>query len=275
MGTLHQKDKKSLKDGTTFFKDSYGSGIKNKEEKPMTLKDYERHIIMNREGKYEDDSEEPSFSGNSNKKQVASEFDDGGVSSGDDDDDLLTSGLFKVKNHEQEQIDKIDSKERGCDLFAFVKGEVKEVGEKRDQDLLTGLKEAWTNPKNSNKEKWLADFFLNKRYLDEEDESIERAYNEVMIDEEPLSDDEQTVEKMEDFETKYRFRYEEPDQEFIKHHPRIIPDSMRQKDDKRKEKREEVKQRKEEDKERKRQEIQQLKALKLQEIQEKIQKIKE
>lgn len=274
MGALHQKDKKSLKDGTTFFKNHYVSDNKKKEEKPMTLKDYERHIIMNRDGKFEDDNEGPSFSGSNIKEQVASEFDDGGVSSGDEDD-LLTSGLFKKKNQDKEQPDESESKENDGDILAFVKGEVATVGDKKEQDLLTGLKEAWADPNNSKKDKWLTDFFINKRYQDEEDEGIERAYNEVIIDEETLSDDEETLEKMEDFETKYRFRYEEPDQEFIKHHPRSVPDSMRQKDEKRKEKREEVKQRKEEDKERKRQEIQQLKALKLQEIQEKIKKIKE
>ncbi|CAL4142481.1 unnamed protein product, partial [Meganyctiphanes norvegica] len=273
LGTLKQNDKKALQDGTSFFKNSYGSGNKKQEEKPMTIKDYERHIIMNRDGKFDDDDdveEEPGFSGNISRRQVASEFDDGGVSSGDEDD-LLTSGLFKVKN--QEQTDKNESKDTGGDL-ALVKDEVLTV-DKKEHELLTGLKDAWTNPNNSKKEKWLADFFLNKRYLDEEDESIERAYNEAVIDEETISDDEETVAKMEDFETKYRFRYEEPDQDFIKHHPRNVPESMRQKDERRKEKREEIKKRKEEDLERKRQEIQQLKALKLQEIQEKIQKIKE
>lgn len=274
MGALHQKDKKSLKDGTTFFKNSYVTDNKKQEEKPMTLKDYERHIIMNRDGKFEEMNEGPSFSGSNNEEQEASKFDDGGVSSGDEDD-LLTSGLFKVNNQDKEKPDEIKSKESDGDVLAFVKGEVATVGDAKEQVLLTGLKEAWSNPNNSKKDKWLTDFFINKRYQDEEDESIERAYNEVIIDEETLSEDEQTVEKMESFETKYRFRYEEPDQEFIKHHPRSVPDSMRQKDEKRKEKREEVKQRKEEDKERKRQEIQQLKALKLQEIQEKIQKIKE
>jgi len=259
MGAIQRKAEKN--GSTSFFKSSYGSANKIREEKPMTLKDYNRHIIMNRGGKLDDDDEEPSFSGNSIGEQVISKFDDGGVSSGDDDDDdLLTSGLFKVKNKEQELNKESDSKHSG-DL-PFVKCEEETVGDKKEQDLITDLKEVWTNPNNSNKEKWLADFFLNKRYLDKEDESIERAYNEVVIDEEPLSDDEETVARMEDFETKYRFRYEEPDQEFTKQYPRDIPDSLRQKDETRKKKRKAVKERKEDNKEIKRQEIQKLKALK-------------
>ena len=46
------------------------------------------------------------------------------------------------------------------------------------------------------------------RFLEEEDENATRAYNHTIIDEETISEDEATLEKMEDFETKYRFRYE-------------------------------------------------------------------
>lgn len=46
------------------------------------------------------------------------------------------------------------------------------------------------------------------RYNEEEDEAKLRPYNGVVIDEEPISDDEKTLETMENFETKYRFRYE-------------------------------------------------------------------
>lgn len=49
--------------------------------------------------------------------------------------------------------------------------------------------------------------YVLPRYLEDEDEAIERAYNEVVIDEETLSEDEKTLERMETFETKYRFRY--------------------------------------------------------------------
>lgn len=70
-------------------------------------------------------------------------------------------------------------------------------------------------------------------------------------------------------------RFEEPDEEFIKKYPRIIPDSLRTKDESRKQKRIAVKERKQKEKEIKRQEIERLKALKYKEIQAKIEKIKE
>ncbi len=51
------------------------------------------------------------------------------------------------------------------------------------------------------------------------------------------------------------YRFEEPDQEFIKRYPRTIKDSMRQKDDKRKKKRKAVDERKKHEKQQKMEEI--------------------
>ena len=39
------------------------------------------------------------------------------------------------------------------------------------------------------------------RFLEEEDENATRAYNHTIIDEETISEDEATLEKMEDFES--------------------------------------------------------------------------
>lgn len=47
---------------------------------------------------------------------------------------------------------------------------------------------------------------FSPRYLDEEDTTVERAPNHMAFDFEPLEEDEKTLEKMEEYETKYRFR---------------------------------------------------------------------
>jgi protein KRI1 len=83
------------------------------------------------------------------------------------------------------------------------------------------------------------------------------------------------VEKMEQFEHMYNFRFEEPDQEFLKRYPRTMTGSMRQKDDRRRLNREEVKERKKQEKESKRQELKQLRAVKRKEIEERLEKLKE
>lgn len=50
-------------------------------------------------------------------------------------------------------------------MIAFVKGESSAVSNAKDKDLLEGLRDAWRDPNLSKDDRWLADFFLNKRYV--------------------------------------------------------------------------------------------------------------
>jgi protein KRI1 len=115
------------------------------------------------------------------------------------------------------------------------------------------------------------------RYLESDDRSKKRSYDEMAhdSDEGGFSGDEETVEKMEQFEHKYNYRFEEPDQDFLKRYPRTMTGSLRQKDERRKQNREEVKERKEQEKQQKRHELKQLKAIKRKEIEERLNKLKE
>lgn len=277
MGALHEKTDHKL-EGAKFFTGDYSKKKeKEKEEQAMTVKDYERLLITNHGGEL--DEEEAPRSNDIEKlpkNKRMSDFEDGLSSDGDDSgDELLTSGLFKVKESDKsKKMEKMQSKNQE-DALAFIRGECSSLKNEHDRGLLESLKEAWNDPKKSADEKWLIDFFVNERYNEEEDDSKLRPYNGVVIDEESISDDEKTLAAMETFETKYRFRFEEPDEEFIKKYPRIIPDSLRAKDDRRKQKRVALKERKQKEKEVKRQEIERLKALKYKEIEAKIDKIKE
>jgi protein KRI1 len=141
------------------------------------------------------------------------------------------------------------------------------------------------------KEKFIRDYILNKRYIEkEDDDQLNESADDDNDDEnkdkivlkktsEPLdyvelSEDEKIMENLDDFERKYNFRYEDPDPEFIKAYPRTMADSVRRKSNKRKEKREDYKKRKEQEKQRKKEELKRLKSLKKKEIVDKIEKLK-
>merc|ERR1711872_832914 len=116
---------------------------------------------------------------------------------------------------------------------------------------------------------------LNKRYRDDDEEDYIPSYDEVVHDsDDDLSEDEKNVKKQEEFEHKFNFRFEEPDEEFIKRYPRTIKDSLRKDGDKRVKKRKEVEERKKREKEIKKEELKMLKNMKKKEIMKKLETLK-
>nr|CAG4641688.1 EOG090X05XL [Eurycercus lamellatus] len=269
LASLKTKDPSIYDTETKFFDKTMVQEVvpkkKTKKEEKMTLRDYERKLVLEKGGKLSDDEEvhQPTF--REEQEQLKKGFEKLLDDSDSEADDLLT---IRPKNSTQKEEEEEEYTE-------WLKGQKEDISNEEIKSKLKPLKEYWCDPKLDENEKFLKDFFLNKRYKDEEDKNRIPTYDEVVHDSEgDLSEDEKTLEKQLEFEHKYNFRFEEPDPEFIKRFPRTIADSMRRPDTSRKMHRDEVKARKKREKEEKKEELKQLKKYKLKEIQEKLEQLK-
>ncbi|KAK7940238.1 hypothetical protein WMY93_003564 [Mugilogobius chulae] len=290
LSLLKKKDPKIYEKDVKFYSEVSSTGdekpsTSKKIVKPMYLKDYERKVILEREGKFEDDSESdeevakrneratsPSYIQEQNElkesfRKFIQDSDDEEGEGKNEGSELLTR---RIKT--QEEKDKEEA-----DYMEWLKGQA----ELEDQEEVTDMKflrDYWNDPELDEKERFLRDYVLNKGYREEdEDEDRIPTYDELVQDdvEDSEEEGESFLERQEDFERSYNFRFEEPDSQEIKTYPRNIATSVRSKDDSRKRKREEVKERKKKEKEQKQEQLKQLKNLKRCEIMEKLKRLQE
>ncbi|XP_061703048.1 protein KRI1 homolog isoform X2 [Syngnathoides biaculeatus] len=286
---IYQKDAKFYSEGADNT-DVKPSTSKSR-EKPMYLKDYERKVILEKEGKYDDedsdsDDEEaakrrerassPSYL--QEQKQLKESFrkfiqdsddeNDGSEGSGEGVSQLLTRRIKTQEEQDKEEADYVE----------WLKGQVDLDGPEEVKDMKY-LRDYWNDPKLDEDECFLRDYVLNKRYKDDDDDNDERipTYEELVQDdvEDSEEEGETFLQRQQAFERSYNFRFEEPDAHQIKTYPRSIATSVRSKDDRRKRKREEVKERKAMEKQNKREQLKQLKNLKRNEIMEKLKQLQE
>ena len=266
MAYLKTKDPIIYDGKTSFFEENeVKSKDKKSKEKPLYIGDLERKVILEKGGEF-DEIDDNQLKAKSMGKSYVDEMHDlkesfkkAQENESDEDDDLLKP---KVKTEAAKSQEDNDYKK-------WLAGQNVEIKDEKTKKELGGLRDFWTNKSLDKDEKFLRDYILKKGYLDEdESDQVEDKPQEHLN----LSDDEKILEVQEEFEHKYNFRFEEPDQDFIKRYPRtmLLQDTMRKKDNSRKRKRDEVKARKLEEKQKKREELKQLKAFKRKEIADKI-----
>lgn len=288
---MKRKDPTIYDKSTKFFDEEVigeeGGDEPKKKEKKLTIKQYEQNLLLNTGGTFADESEDdnekstkrpasPTYNEEQNliKNEILGKI--GNLNESSDEDDI--GGLFsKRKKTEKENVRTFFIILKLNFFFnenQFEFNSLQEEDEKEQTEWLDehaelkekNISEIWANKKLSKDEKFLRDYILSNGYADKDDDEIP-TYDEIVADDD-------FEEKQTEFEHKYNFRFEDPDQEFIKRYPRTIDNSVRKVDTRRKEKRVERRERKELEKKEKFQEIEMFKELKRKEIEEKISQLK-
>uniref|UniRef100_A0A0R3RM49 Protein KRI1 homolog n=1 Tax=Elaeophora elaphi TaxID=1147741 RepID=A0A0R3RM49_9BILA len=257
-----------LYSGEKFFTaENKGTSTNNtvkfkKKDAPMFLKDYERKLVLEKRGDISEDEEErKTFKpGYYEQQELIKRELKAALAEQNDDTEPLLRQRIKTEDEVKDEEDQ---------YYEWLKGQRNEDLPGVEELVLKGLKEAWNDTNLNENEKFLRDYLLNKKYDVEVGDSIP-LYEEIVN----VEKDEEELERENEFERKYNFRYEEPDQNFIKQYPRIVKQSLRKKDERRKQKRDAYKERKKLEKQARKDEIKELKALKKKEIEEKLKKLK-
>jgi len=235
----------------------------------MYIKDYIRNTLLKKgaEAFSKDDEEEPEpkegLSIVEEQKKLKNDFLSTAKKVEEDEDDL-----FSLRSKSKDEVAHEEK-----EYLVFKSEQDKKKEKEPVLDDLSLLRTYWQAQELDENEKFLRDYILNKRWVDNEN-SIP-TYDEVVGTEYAEHDDEEDeiLDQQDEYEAKYNFRYEEEGGTELATHPRDVTDTLRRKDDKRKIKRHEVKERKDKEKVRKEEELKRYKNLKKKEILEKLKEI--
>ncbi|XP_050402040.1 protein KRI1 homolog [Patella vulgata] len=258
---IHDKNAKFYDTSSDSASDEEPTPKKSKKNKPFLLRDYQKDVLIKKKGiiDEEDEMASTSFVNSEEQNEVRNSLKAALIDSEEEsgDDDFL-------KKREKTEVEEEEEEE---EYVNWLKGDKMSLQEdKQVKKDLKPLKKLWNKPDLDKNEKFLADFFLNKRYISKKAETRLPTYEEI------INEEKQDISK---FMGKTKHRYEEPGGKSIPTFPRKVEDSVRRKDTRRADKNRDVRERKLKQKEEKRKEINKLKATKRKEILAKIKKIKQ
>ncbi|KAJ3218014.1 KRRI-Interacting protein 1 [Clydaea vesicula] len=226
--------------------------------KPMHLKDFHRkNLLEEAEGKKQETEKiDVGFTHVEEQKKLKEDLKSAitYMENDDDDENFFTT---RVKDDAEKMKEEEEYRQFLLDSMASEKPSGWEEYKKKNEGQ--NIEEG---------EAFLMNFVLNKGWVEKETEKIP-TYDEII----GRSEDEEEVDKADDFEREYNFRFEEAEGANITTYSRNIVGSVRRADDRRKKSRQSKKERKEEEKLKKQEELKRLKNLKKQEIVEKLKKI--
>ncbi|KAK3810453.1 MAG: KRI1-like family C-terminal-domain-containing protein [Linnemannia elongata] len=247
-----------------------------KASKPMNLQDYHRQVLLEDGGMVDEAAEDRKVKDISEmthveqqehlKREMKNAFmaGDGDDDEGDDTDSFFTQ---KAKTKEDE-----DAEEEDYKRFLMESMGSKSGGAAAFQDW----REYKNAPSMNKDEAFLMDYILNRGWIDKSQKKTP-SYKEIVREDElsDLEKSEEELEAAEEFESKYNFRFEDAEGDKLTGYSRMIDDSVRNTDDKRKRQRQAAKERKKEEKIRQMEELKRAKNLKKQEIFNKLKQIQE
>ncbi|KAM8793880.1 protein KRI1 homolog [Eudromia elegans] len=288
LALLKTRDPRIYQPDTTFYSPPGSSSESDTEprerpERPMFLKDYERKVMLEKEGKYVDEEDEDEEAAAERRKRAASK------SYAEEQRELKESFRALVADSEEEEEEAGDEgassllrrrsrteeekAQEEADYIQWLKGQ-RELPEEPLQDLVP-LQRFWSDPALEPGERFLRDYVLNQGYRGEEDEEGEEDEDEEQAPPDSADEGERFLAAQEAFEHRYNFRFEEPDAQQVRTYPRSVAGSVRRRDERRKEKREQIRERKRKEKARKREELKQLKNLKREEIAARLERLRQ
>lgn len=266
IAAIQAKDPRVYENTNDFFKDidTTKPGKKdNKTKEPVVkLKDYERDILLEHGG-FVNEREESVRTRTHRQEQedLRNAFKNAADSDDDEDDDEGGFLTKKDKTSEEKEAEENDYRK-------FLLENMKDdAPSKKAFEEWSNYKQ---NPNVNAEEAFLMDYVLNRGWVDNKGEKTTQTMEEV--DEEK---DEEYLDNVDRFESKYNFRFEEEGASTIKTYSREVEGTVRRKESKRAKRRAREKAHKQALKEQKMEELKHQKNLKMKEIHDKLKEIRE
>lgn len=250
---LLEKDAKLFESSSDEEDDEVKGDRKEKKKKPKYLKDVIAEQLIERGPEYEGEEEESEEEEREMKKVK---------SYAEEQEDFRKEVLAAMADEERE------NEEEGGELL---REKERDEDEDEDEEVTKRLDEYFgEDEKLDENDVFLKEFFKNKMWIDKEN-----GKNKVIEEDVAISDDEEALEKQEDYERDFNFRFEENVSDRVLGHSRSVVGSVRKETNARKNQRERKKERMAEAEIERQEEVKRLKNLKRKEMQEKINKIRE
>ncbi|KAI9261547.1 KRI1-like family C-terminal-domain-containing protein [Phascolomyces articulosus] len=240
-------------------------GVKSKN---YTLKDYEREVLLEHGGYVNEEEEQPK-SHYQEQRDIKNDFLRAvqAVDSDDEDEEGeegLGGGLLEKRIKTKEEEEEEDAKYR---QFMLQNIAADEASAKAFKNWNENYKE---NPNVTKDDAFLIDYVLNRGWVEKPSDKKQR-----LLDDTEKEVEEEHLDEVDRFESKYNFRFEEEDGAMIVSHSRQVDDSVRRKQSKRQKERERKKARREEKLREKNEELARARNLKMKEVRDRLKEIQE